>query len=171
MLIEQPNMEYIDDLKYIPYGYELPFEMTNSNIIIGETIKYKLELPEYEREIKYIHTYKDVKIIKNENVLFIGDSRFVGMKQTDNNNYKFFCEIGKGYNWFVSNKNDIDKLVDDKTIVVISLGVNDLYNVSYYENLFNKIDYNNMYFLSVKPVDETIEKQNGYDIIRIYGRR
>ena len=79
MLIEQPNMVDINDLKYIPYGYELPFEMNSSNIIIGETIKYKLELPEYEREIKYIHTYKDVKIINNENVLFIGDSRFVGM--------------------------------------------------------------------------------------------
>lgn len=98
------------------------------------------------------------------NLLFIGDSRFVGMKEVNTEGYTFYCKTGKGYAWYNSNIDDINTLIKEDTIIIFGLGVNDLYNISKYKTLENSKYFNQTYFLSVNPVDELNEANHGYTI-------
>lgn len=74
----------------------------------------------------------------------------------------FICEVGQGYNYFISNINSYNN--SNKTII-IGFGVNDLYNIEKYINYVNNLSSNiNIYFLTVNPVDEQKEKQYGYTV-------
>lgn len=74
-------------------------------------------------------------------LLFIGDSRTVGMKQTllyygyDLTNHSFIAEIGKGYSW-LSYQRSITSI--SPSIIILNLGVNDLGNLSNYQTLYEK---------------------------------
>lgn len=99
------------------------------------------------------------------NLLFVGDSRFVGMRDTVDSDDMWFCKVGQGYSWFSKNIEDIESLVDDNTVIVFGLGVNDLYNISRYEGVEKYFD--RMYYISVNPVDEYLEERYGYSIRNI----
>lgn len=72
-------------------------------------------------------------------VVFIGDSRTVGMKQAlsyyghDLSCCSFAAEIGKGYSWFVG-QDHLTTLAP--SIVVLNLGVNDLGNLYRYQAIY-----------------------------------
>ena len=94
--------------------------------------------------------------------LYIGDSRTVGMAQansvsggdchggkwdtshcnilnnSDSNGDKWFCQIGAGLNLLKDNSSTIKDLAADCDNIVISLGVNDLYNNKKYIDEINK---------------------------------
>ncbi len=101
---------------------------------------------------------------QHRKVLFIGDSRTVGMEM--------FCggaedeywsaRNSMGYSWMVSTGiPNVENLIDQNTDIVILMGVNDLGNV------YNYVDYINSkaaewkelgartYFVSVTPVDDS----------------
>ncbi len=108
-------------------------------------------------------------------VVFLGDSRTVGMKIAttdivDDDNEFFIAKSGEGYSWLKSTgisklKNTISshKNINDWTIVT-NLGVNDPDNaekyVEEYEDLMTDIERTNinksitMYVVSINPVDE-----------------
>lgn len=107
-------------------------------------------------------------------VVFVGDSRTVGMRNTiysslDRDNEFFIAESGQGYSWLKSTglpslKNTISshKEITDWTIVT-NLGVNDTDDadkyVETYKKLMDEFKGNNrsvtMYVVSVNPVDES----------------
>lgn len=111
---------------------------------------------------------------KNDNFIFIGDSRTVGMSNVvDISDYEFITFIAKssqGYDWLKDTA--IDKLVDRlnttnlKYNIVFNLGVNDLYNVDKYVNLYNEIaksnPNHNFFAVSVNPEDEAKMISAGY---------
>ena len=83
---------------------------------------------------------------------WIGDSRTVGLGQFYDINY--IAEVGCGYNYLVQHLEEIKNIKNCN--VIINLGVNDLYNIYNYEDIYNYLPNefyynNNVYFLSVNP--------------------
>ena len=105
-------------------------------------------------------------------LLYVGDSRTVGMQSSiENENVNYIAEVGKGYEWFNSTALvNIESKLQEKpdAVIVLSLGVNDLYNIdnyiSAYKALIAKDPNNNFYVLSVNPVDESKTVANGYTV-------
>lgn len=94
--------------------------------------------------------------------IFVGDSRFVQMDEyVDVDSYdNCFCvaESGKGYNWLASSGlSQIDTIQKENDCddwkIIINLGVNDLYHLSSYLELYDLMSSKcDLYLLSVNPV-------------------
>lgn len=99
-----------------------------------------------------------------EKIVYIGDSRTVGLSQNIENdkNILFICEIGKGLNWL--KEQEIYKYNDDNTLFLINLGVNDLYNKEEYISYLKSLELKNLYYILVGPVDEIKEANFGYEV-------
>lgn len=116
-------------------------------------------------------------INKNDNFIFIGDSRTVGMsKVVDISDYEFVTFIAKsseGFNWFSTT--GLDKLEKRLTTtdlnynIIFNLGVNDLHNVNKYAELYNSLNekypQHNFFVASVNPEDEIKMKSHGYKYV------
>lgn len=108
----------------------------------------------------------------SDKLIYVGDSRIVGMKDTINDSSsKFISEVGVGYDWLKNTaSSSIDNELKDNSnsIVILSLGVNDLQNIddyiSFYDELIKKYSSNKFYILSVNPVDESKTSSNGYSV-------
>ncbi len=110
-----------------------------------------------------VHAAKTVfynKVPENCEILFVGDSRTVGMMQAINDNETgYICEVGKGLKWLDSTAEDY--LLSEAhrgMTVVFNLGVNDLYNsekyISEYNGLIKDLEALGctVYFETVNPV-------------------
>ena len=99
------------------------------------------------------------------NYCFIGDSRFVGMRQTvsTDENIIWMAEIGADQSWYWTNRGSITDL-DRSTIIVYELGVNDLDSTRCLEALndLQELGFTLIYFTSVTPVDEYMISKYGY---------
>lgn len=114
---------------------------------------------------------------KNDNFIFIGDSRTVAYKGiVDIDKYDFITfisEVSKGYNWLKDTA--IEKLntrfdtTDLSYNVVLNLGVNDLQNVDKYIDIYNELaeknPKHNFFVVSVNKVDTEKMIKNGYTAI------
>lgn len=127
-----------------------------------------------DKDNKKYHTsniqYTQAEVEKS--LLYVGDSRIVGMKSSLNNeNIKYIAEVGKGYTWLLEKETEINKTITENKIkfVVFALGVNDLNYIDYYINFYNKYldedSKTHYFFLSVNPVDETKAKANSYTVV------
>lgn len=94
-------------------------------------------------------------------IIFIGDSRTVGMQQNVSSNATFICKTGSGYNWMVDTAfAKTDRIVENGKSVVILMGVNDIENASLYVDAVNKKAKEwkgkgaATYFVSVNAVDD-----------------
>lgn len=104
-------------------------------------------------------------------LVYVGNSRIVGMVSALENNINYIAEVGKGYDWY---KNVALASIEEKiqnnpnTIIVLSLGVNDLNNIDNYilayKELIAKYPSNSFYIMSVNPVDESKARASGYSI-------
>ncbi len=102
-------------------------------------------------------------IIEEKKILFTGDSRFVGMSYIENDGEVFLAEVGKGFPYFCSLQDTIKN--ENADIVVVGFGANDLYSVEKYVEYLNSKPYSaEVYFLTVNPVDESIESKYGYTV-------
>lgn len=101
-------------------------------------------------------------------VIWVGDSRFVGMSQVCNNDNDVYVAKGSmGYSWFANTAvNEVNSQLKDGDTIIVNIGVNGLE----YEKLAAKLndlasgdwkDYKVIY-MSVNPVDESKEVENGY---------
>lgn len=113
---------------------------------------------------------------KYDKVIFVGDSRTMGMARAMRNNplpsIEFIYASGQGINWFqqqgyLALKNKvIEQPKDDKVAVIINLGVNDLRNYSGYTRYMTRVSENltkynpncDMYYMSVNPVNSAMIK-------------
>ncbi len=109
--------------------------------------------------------------VKYDDYIFVGDSRFVGMKEavdgSSDADVKFVAEVGQGLAWL---KRTAPSLYGEsgKTII-FNLGVNDLYNVSGYIDFYNGmpqdfIENNTLVIMTVNPVDEEKGGEFGYSV-------
>ncbi len=102
-------------------------------------------------------------------VIFVGDSRTVGMSQAVSSTKDGPFFIGKesiGYNWLVNTaSSQIDSYLKDYPAakVVFAFGINDLGNISnyisYYNKLISKYPKASFYMMSVNPVNESTAKK------------
>ena len=113
---------------------------------------------------------------KYDKVIFVGDSRTMGMARAMRNNplpsIEFIYASGQGINWFqqqgykIALKKKVRKPKDDKVAVIINLGVNDLRNYSGYTRYMTRVSENltkynpncDMYYMSVNPVNSAMIK-------------
>ena len=113
------------------------------------------EQPQETAEVKPVTEVKNVA-----GVIFVGDSRFVQMKNSVGENpCTWIAESGKGYKWFNENAvARIDNCVGKGSKILINLGVNDPGNLKNYLALVNaKADEwagkgATVYYASVNPV-------------------
>ena len=100
-----------------------------------------------------------------EHIIFVGDSRTVGMDITvETENVYFIGKVGSGYDWLKGTAlKELDKCIkgiDSNNIkIVFNHGVNDLDNIDkymvLYEQVANKYSEYTLYFMSVNPCKRT----------------
>ena len=121
--------------------------------------------------------YADVSEITTVNAItgdysqfiFVGDSRYEGMKFLAEEDDVFVCERGVGYDFLNSNYYTITSLADENTAVIIGLGVNDNLKTAWedYIALVSRLEENTdcqIYYMLVNPVDEALEYYSGYSV-------
>lgn len=136
------------------------------------------ENKEDKKDLEKDNITKEYKLKnKNDNFIFIGDSRTVGMsKVVDIKDYEFItfiAEVGAGYDWFLSD--GLPKLehrlntTDLNYNIVLNLGVNDTHNGSKYAKLYNKLELqypnHNFIVVSVNPENEEKMIESGYKFV------
>lgn len=104
-----------------------------------------------------------------DNVIYVGDSRFVGMDSYTKKGGDFLvAKVSMGYSWFTSDAmSSIQSIkaanpnVKDWTIVS-NLGVNDLYNINNYISKYQEMQNNgdNIIVVSVNPTDKSHSSLN-----------
>lgn len=99
------------------------------------------------------------------NYCFVGDSRFVGMKQAahTDKNIVWIAKVGADQSWYWKNRDIITNL-DRNTIVIYELGVNDIDSARCLDALsdLRELGFKQVYFTSVTPVDEYEGYRHGY---------
>lgn len=132
------------------------------NVVEAQAINKIVDIDEILETANY-NFNKENKIDK-KNITFTGDSRFVGMQNSvDYNDNIFFSKIGMGYNYFLTQEENIKS--SDSDILIVGFGVNDLYNVNLYIDYLNShLLKKEVIFLTVNPVDENLEQKNGFTI-------
>lgn len=156
-----------------------------------ERLKYEEEQKQLEAKRKQLEKEEQDRIQQNTpkpntnsnngdstvegKVIFIGDSRTVGMCQSVQINDNEDCsiaEVGKGYQWLTSaditNKLDAKLKENPNSYVVINLGVNDPGSsnnyIKYYNDLITKYPEIHLVVVSVTPIDDEKAKANNYII-------
>lgn len=112
-----------------------------------------------------------------EKIIYVGDSRTVGMCSAVSLSSDSDCSISKesqGYNWFKNTalSNLKNKINDTNTYyVVINMGTNDLGSSSYasnYATLYNDLaasyPESKIIVVSVTPIQDSKAKSNGYSV-------
>ena len=97
-----------------------------------------------------------------EDIIFVGDSRFVQMKNAVGENpYRWIAKGSQGYDWFVEEAvAQIDAAVQSGTKILINFGVNDVANEEAYAELVNRKAAEwealgaEVYYSSVNPVED-----------------
>lgn len=92
-------------------------------------------------------------------IVFVGDSRTVGMSTAVPSGDIYIAKVGAGYDWFASTAvPEVDGTCSEGTIIVINMGVNDLGNAIKYANKVNACidDWSargiHVAYMSVNPV-------------------
>ena len=102
--------------------------------------------------------------ISSGKIIFVGDSRTVGMSQsvTSNSNDIWSCKSSMGLEWMKSTGiPNIDSQITNGAKVVILMGVNDLYHVDSYISYINSLVTGiksrgaKLYFVSVNPTSKS----------------
>ena len=98
--------------------------------------------------------------IDDVNLIWVGDSRTVGMKAHLQNDDTYICKSSMGLSWLQDTAiHTLKEKVQDNSIIIFNLGINDLYKLNQYVEYYNKIPEmfpNNMIvFMSVNPIDES----------------
>lgn len=116
-------------------------------------------------------TKEPTDVVKDESInryIFVGDSRYVGMRKFAQNNDIFIAENAKGYDFLMSNLETIRQYADNNSVLIIGLGVND-YGVNYknYIRIMNELADTmecHVYYMLINPVEEEKEIPYGYTV-------
>lgn len=117
-----------------------------------------------------------VKASQRTGVIFLGDSRTVGIQNNVNlkDNEFIVAKVGAGYSWLTQTGiSQVEKITSkytsvDKWTIFVNLGVNDLYNCDEYLNKYKELKQtkwkkHNIIYVSVNPVDTDLMTTYGYN--------
>ncbi len=111
-------------------------------------------------------------------IIFVGDSRTVGLGNTVGGDYEYIGKVGEGYQWFITSGVkilDAHLKVFPESKVVINLGINDMGNlekyISYYRMLLLNYPQTKFYFMSVNPIETKLAKAYGYNTVSVNNER
>lgn len=150
------------------YGF-----IANQNSTIGNTNKISAESVSdnmYQPETKTMTPVKQnpQEYRHFDNYIWAGDSRTVGLASDCGISEDFIlAKEGMGLDWC---KNNIAYLNSTKECnIVFNFGVNDLENVHDYVDFYNNLPdefltNNQIFIMSVNPVNETAESKHGYSV-------
>ncbi len=123
-----------------------------------------------------LKTIVDEKLkFQPKNIVMIGDSRFVGMKNAVGGKATWYCKISMGLSWLQETVN-IPKLIKQKKLdvdgkaIVFNLGVNDLGNVNNYISYLNSLGETlrkkgaTVYFMTVNPINDKLASEKNYKV-------
>lgn len=111
---------------------------------------------------------EDLKTVSINRYIFVGDSRYVGMRKFAQSDDIFIAENSQGYDFLVSNLETIKQYADKNSVLIIGLGVND-YGVNYknYIKIMNELADTMecpVYYMLINPVEEEKEIPYGYTV-------
>lgn len=111
----------------------------------------------------------EVQTTKSAELLFVGDSRVVGMASVGGHSY--VGAVGMGYQWLTGEGGSLfAQAITDcpNAAAVLCFGINDLGNldsyVEYYQTLIETYPERDIYIMSVNPVKEDAEAVFGYRV-------
>lgn len=140
--------------------YQMHQQKENSHAVAENTdaaIEYTEDAENNSSQVHYsVEDYN-----RNGNYLFIGDSRIVGMSMYEGMEY--FAEVACGLDYFYENYDAITAYRDYN--IVFCLGVNDLYRVGDYINMYQTlpeefVTQNHIIVTAVTPCDGDYEYLN-----------
>ena len=141
-----------------------PYSIEANPNIETESTESTESLDETETELQW------VEVEEFDTVLFLGDSRVVGMSSASGR-YSYIGKNGAGYDWLVSTgEPELRKMLAEypNMDVVLSLGVNDLGNIDSYIEKYRAIKQEfpdtRIWVMSVMPVLESVEQHTGYSV-------
>lgn len=111
---------------------------------------------------------EEVKDAGINRYIFVGDSRYVGMRKFAQSDDIFIAENAQGYDFLMSNLETIRQYADNNSVLIIGLGVND-YGVNYknYIRIMNELADTiecPVYYMLINPVEEEKEIPYGYTV-------
>lgn len=143
-------------------------------ILIGPNAGAMLDLTSKGGDVGYNNTKYNASAYtaaEAENLLiYMGDSRIVGMMSSiTNKSITYIAQIGAGYSWLVDSAiPELANKIEGKKFIVLAFGVNDLGNAANYLTKYQELKDTypnvNIYIMSVNPVDEAKEAENGYTV-------
>ena len=114
---------------------------------------------QFDSDIQTLSIENNFVESNNTNVMFVGDSRTVGMNKYGiiDNSYEVIAKVGEGHDYLQDNLTRI--LSATNSNIIINLGVNDLGNVNKYIGTYRALSNltdssNNIYIVSVNPVED-----------------
>lgn len=126
-------------------------------------------IAEFQKEEQKENMLNEISSGNASNIIVLGDSRTVGMDISVNSNVTFIGKVSSGYKWMTSTAiPQAETQMNDNTICIFNFGVNDIDNVNRYISALNDFKSrhpnNIICFMTVNPVDEQKERQNGYSV-------
>lgn len=103
---------------------------------------------------------------RQKQYIFLGDSRFVGMSQTEcGKKDVYIAKVSQGLKWFMEQREKMERYDSCSSVFIIGFGANDLHNAKRYADYVNGLQLRGkVYFCTVGPVDEVRGKNHGYQI-------
>ncbi|MDO4344256.1 MAG: hypothetical protein Q4C50_05575 [Eubacteriales bacterium] len=118
---------------------------------------------------------EDAVSVKAHSLVFVGDSRTVGMKDAVNDSCTYIGAEGEGYEWFSSDGADELRSVlseNPDRQVVFNLGVNDPENISLYIDLYRSLEQEypdtSFYIMSVNPLVDSQDFNTTNEMIELF---
>lgn len=150
-----------------------PYEKTESGLFEDKdindtaiTVPVVSEPSEESNDIEEESSLSDKKIYKHyDKYIWVGDSRTEGLANSIS--IEYLAAGGKGLSWCKENMPEIYNYKNYN--VMINFGINDIGNVNSYIDYYNNLpeDFvrnNQIFIISVNPVNETIAENVGYTI-------
>lgn len=143
-------------------------------ILIGPNAGAMLDLTSKGGDVGYNNTKYNASAYtaaEAENLLiYMGDSRIVGMMSSiTNKSITYIAQSGAGYSWLVDSAiPELTNKIEGKKFIVLAFGLNDLGNAANYLTKYQELKDTypnvNIYIMSVNPIDEAKEAENGYTV-------
>lgn len=152
---------------------QIPFDLERFLFIVEEQDNPYLGLNIFRHTIEEIHKeWKELEAQQHHEVsqmIFVGDSRVVGMSMAGG--YSYVGKESIGYDWFVSE--GVYQMLDQMNAwpdadVILCFGINDVANIgsyiSEYQYLLDAYPDTRFWFMSVNPVNDAMASSCGYFI-------
>ena len=102
----------------------------------------------------------EVMQISPSDLIFVGDSRTVGMENAISPDATVIAKVGAGYDWLKSKAAaEIEAAITDSSVLIFNLGINDLGNVTGYIDYLQELQNNHpdlqIVYVTINPVGKT----------------